>query len=108
MPPLPVSARFRERSICSRRSCRRGSCFRQPRTAQATIIIMMRRVLLAALALGMSLWAGPADSASAAPAEARQLAAYLASLPPAQLPGLSEQQALAMVAMPLSCFDHPQ
>src|SRR6202035_4010840 len=53
-------------------------------------------------------WAAPGDAMAAAVAEARQLGAYLASLPPAELPALTEQQALAMVAMPLSCVDHPQ
>jgi len=67
---------------------------------------MTRGAILLALAVaGAS--AAPAGS-GAAEAEAKQLGAFLASLPPAQLPQLTEQQALAMVAMPLSCLDHPQ
>src|SRR5215472_18638926 len=65
---------------------------------------MTYRILLATLALGAPLCAAPADAGH----EAKELAAYLSTLPTAQLPGLTEQQALALVAMPLSCLDHPQ
>ena len=67
---------------------------------------MIRAAILLALALGA--WAAPADSEARAAAEAKQLAVFLAGLAPAQMPALTEQQALAMVAMPLSCVDHPQ
>ena len=64
---------------------------------------MIRAAILLALALGAGAQAAPADS------EGReQLSLFLAGLPPAQMPSLTEQQALAMVAMPLSCLDHPQ
>jgi hypothetical protein len=71
---------------------------------------MTRAAILPALALALTgtLWTAPADSEARAAAEAKQLAAFLAELPPAQMPALTEQQALAMVAMPLSCVDHPQ
>jgi hypothetical protein len=54
------------------------------------------------MVLAASVWGAPAEP------ETKQLGAYLASLPPAQLPALTEAQALALVAMPLSCLDHPQ
>src|SRR5437016_9277156 len=62
---------------------------------------MIRPAFLLALALGVSV-------RGADMAEAKNLAAYLATLPAAQLPALTDQQALAMVAMPLSCIDRPQ
>src|SRR5580704_17363538 len=67
---------------------------------------MVKPAFLLALALCSNAW--PADAVTPAEAEARLLGAYLASLPAAQLSALTEQQALAMVAMPLSCVDHPQ
>jgi len=73
---------------------------------------MVRAVALLGIALaacGFAPRPGVAAPASENPeAEARQLAAFLAGLPPAQMPALTEPQALAMVAMPLSCLDHPQ
>lgn len=67
---------------------------------------MIRVAILLWLALCTGAWAAAPDAE--APAEARQLAVFLAGLPAAQMPALTEQQALAMVAMPLSCVDHPQ
>jgi len=69
---------------------------------------MTRAGILLAFALAGGAWSAPADSEVPAEAEAKQLAVFLAGLPPAQMPALTEQQALAMVAMPLSCVDHPQ
>lgn len=60
---------------------------------------MKYRVVLAWLALGIPLRAA---------SDGKQLAAYLASLPSVQLPALTEQQALTMAGMALSCVDHPQ
>jgi hypothetical protein len=40
--------------------------------------------------------------------DSNQLAAYLNSLPAIDPPAFTEQQALTVVALPLSCFDHPQ
>ena len=59
----------------------------------------MYRAVIFGLALGASAWAASDNAA---------LNAYLASLPAVQLPAFTEQQALALAAMPLSCFDHPQ
>ena len=69
---------------------------------------MTRAGILLAFAFAGGAWSAPADSEVPAEAEAKQLAVFLAGLPPAQMPALTEQQALAMVAMPLSCVDHPQ
>jgi len=68
---------------------------------------MSRQLLLLTLAAVAGLWAAPADSKKT-DSEAREIGAYLSSLPPAQLPALTEQQALALSTMPLSCLDHPQ
>src|ERR1051326_7167135 len=37
-----------------------------------------------------------------------ELKAYLSSLPEAQFPAFNQEQALALVALPLSCVDRPQ
>lgn len=41
-------------------------------------------------------------------AETKDLSAYFASLPEAQIPAFTQEQAMALVAMPLACFDRPQ
>lgn len=41
-------------------------------------------------------------------AESKRIQAYLGSLPPAQVPVLTQEQAMALVAMPLACIDRPQ
>jgi hypothetical protein len=38
----------------------------------------------------------------------KELKAYLGSLPEAQFPVFNQEQAMALVALPLSCVDHPQ
>jgi Protein of unknown function (DUF2891) len=60
---------------------------------------MIGRAVVFSLALSALAW-GASDTT--------QLNAYLASLPPVQLPAFTEQQALALATMPLSCLDHPQ
>jgi hypothetical protein len=60
---------------------------------------MVFRALIAVLALGAS---------GLAASDSKELTAYLASLPSVQLPAFTDQQALALAAMPLSCLDHPQ
>ena len=60
---------------------------------------MMSRALPLWLAMGVSAWAA---------SDGGQLTAYLNSLPAIDPPAFTEQQALALVALPLSCFDHPQ
>jgi hypothetical protein len=39
---------------------------------------------------------------------AKELKSYVAGLPPAQFPVFNQEQALALVALPLSCIDRPQ
>ena len=64
--------------------------------------------ILAWVAL-MSLGAAPVRAAAPnAEAEAKAIQAYLGSLPDAKLADFNEAQAMALVAMPLSCIDHPQ
>ncbi len=41
-------------------------------------------------------------------ADGNELKVFLASLPAVEMPAFTEQQALALAAMPLSCLDHPQ
>ncbi len=69
---------------------------------------MTQRAVLVALFFGFLLHAAPADNKPAANAATKELATYMASLPPTQLPAFTEDQAVALVAMPLSCLDHPQ
>jgi len=60
------------------------------------------------LTVAASLSAAPADSKRKTDSEAKELGAYLASLPAAPLSALTQAQALALATMPLSCLDHPQ
>jgi len=69
---------------------------------------MFRQALLVTLAAVAVLPAVAADSKTKTGSDARAMDAYLASLPPAQLPAMTEEQALALSTMPLSCLDHPQ
>src|SRR5438128_190681 len=62
---------------------------------------------IAALAIGTL---NAADQAADQPKEdtARELKTYLGSLPEAAFPEFNQEQALALVALPLSCVDRPQ
>jgi len=61
----------------------------------------------AALALALLTQAGMPVPLMAADNSA-ELKAYLSSLPEAQFPAFNQEQALALVALPLSCVDRPQ
>jgi len=51
----------------------------------------------------------PLFGADAAKEDAsKELKAYLGTLPDAQFPIFNQEQAMALVALPLSCVDHPQ
>jgi hypothetical protein len=65
----------------------------------------MRVLLLMILMSGIRAAAQPpaTNSRSAAP----EFAAYLAKLPAAEAPALTQERAMALVAMPLACIDHP-
>jgi hypothetical protein len=47
-----------------------------------------------------------ADNAAPRP-DTKDLAAYLGSLPAAEIPGFTQERAMALMAMPLACLDHP-
>lgn len=49
-----------------------------------------------------------ADAATKPDPHRKEVSAYLASLPAADLPVFNQDQALALITMPLACIDHPQ
>jgi len=66
----------------------------------------MRRTALA-LGLLLPISAAPAAGPGAA-TDAKALKAYYASLPDAHFPAFDEEQAMALVTLPLACVDRPQ
>src|SRR4051812_16180314 len=48
-----------------------------------------------------------ADSKTSLRADAKEVTAYLSTLPVVEIPGLTQERAMALVAMPLACIDHP-
>lgn len=69
---------------------------------------MARPTSLTIIFFGLSLSLPAADSKGKAASDAKEVDAYYASLPAPAIPPFTQEQALALVAMPLSCLDHPQ
>ncbi len=66
----------------------------------------MHRILFALLAAAV-LAAQPAATKSAVRGDAREINTYFGNLPSAEIPAFTQERALALVAMPLACVDHP-
>ena len=67
----------------------------------------MRRLLAATIVLSL----GFAPLRGADPAKGtdpKELSTFLSTLPNTQLPAFNQERAMALVAMPLACVDHPQ
>src|SRR5215471_19570914 len=65
----------------------------------------MRRFCIGILVVGISRVMA-ADNAAPRP-DIKDLTAYFGSLPPAEIPAFTSERAMALVAMPLACVDHP-
>ena len=66
----------------------------------------MRSIIVGAFVLSLGL--APARSAEpSGRADAKEISAYLGTLPPAEMPAFTQERAMALVAMPLACVDHP-
>jgi hypothetical protein len=59
------------------------------------------------LTFGLVSAAQPAGPRSSARTDARELSTYLNTLPAVEAPAFTQERALALVAMPLACVDHP-
>jgi hypothetical protein len=69
----------------------------------------MRTFIVATILLSIGL--APVRAADPKPnarTDFKEVSAFLGTLPPAEIPAFTQEQAMALVAMPLACVDHPQ